>query len=70
MIILHKINGDEFVLNADHIELIEEKPDTTITLANDKIFIVMEKKEEVMKLALVYYYKIHNGERFKESNNS
>ena len=69
MIILHKINGDEFVLNADHIEIIEEKPDTTITLANDKIFIVKEKKEDVMKLAIEYYYKIQNGARFKESNN-
>ena len=63
MIILHKLNGEEFVLNANHIELVEERPDTTITLVNEKIYIVKEKKEEVIKLAVEYYNKIQSPGR-------
>lgn len=66
MIILHKLNGDEFVLNANHIELVEEKPDTTITLINERIYIVKEKKEEVVRLAVEYYDKIQSAERFQK----
>jgi flagellar protein FlbD len=65
MIILHKLNGDEFVLNANHIEIIEEKPDTTITLINDKMYIVKERKEEVLNKAIEYYNKIQSCERLK-----
>ncbi len=36
MITLHKMNGEEFILNANHIETIESRPDTTITLTNEK----------------------------------
>jgi flagellar protein FlbD len=64
MIILHKLNGDEFVLNANHIELIEEKPDTTITLINEKMYIVKERKEEVVRLAIEYNNKIQSYEKF------
>ena len=32
MIKLHRINGEEFLLNSNHIEIVEEKPDTIITL--------------------------------------
>ena len=65
MIILHKLNGAEFVMNANHIEIIEEKPDTTITLINDKMYIVKEKKEEVLNLAIEYYNKIQSYDKFK-----
>jgi flagellar protein FlbD len=65
MIILHKLNGDEFVLNANHIEVIEEKPDTTITLINDKMYIVKERKEEVLNMTIAYYNKIQSYERLK-----
>ncbi len=65
MIVLHKLNGEEFVLNANHIELVEEKPDTTITLINAKMYIVKEKKEDVLKLAIEYYNKIQSCERLQ-----
>ena len=58
MIILHKLNGDEFVLNANNIELIEERPDTTITLTNEKKYLVQESQEEVMAAILKYQRKI------------
>lgn len=58
MIVLHKMNGDEFVLNSHHIEKIEKKPDTTITLTNDKIYIVAEPLEEVLKMIHDYQYSL------------
>lgn len=63
MIVLHKLNGNEFVLNAAHIETVEEKPDTTITLINDKIYLVKEGAGEVINRSIEYYQKIHSLQR-------
>ena len=62
MIALHKINGDEFILNSNIIEIIEEKPDTIITLTNDKKYIVKESMEEVLRHIIEYQSRIlyHN----------
>lgn len=49
MITLTKLNGEEFVLNCDLIEVIMENPDTTILLTNGKHLIVRESKEEVVE---------------------
>lgn len=57
MITLHKMNGDEVILNANHIETIESRPDTTITLVNDKKYIVKETKDEVLSRIYEYYRK-------------
>jgi flagellar protein FlbD len=48
------LNGDEFVLNVHLIETVEERPDTVITLSNDKKYLVKEKILEVIDLALSY----------------
>ena len=37
MIILKKLNGEEFVLNSELIETIMETPDTTILLTKESI---------------------------------
>ena len=48
MITLTKLNGEQFVLNSDLIEVITENPDTTILLTNGKHLLVREKKEQVI----------------------
>jgi len=58
MIILHKINGEEFMLNSDHIETVEERPDTVITLSNDRKYLVMEKIEEITLKVVEFRRKI------------
>ena len=58
MITLHKLNNDEFVLNANIIETIEERPDTTITLTNEKRYIVKERKDDILKQIVAYQRKI------------
>lgn len=50
MIKLHKLNGDEFILNSFHIEVIETRPDTVITLTNDRKYLVKESAEEIIGL--------------------
>ena len=54
MITLTKLNGVAFVLNCDHIETIQESPDTTIHLTNGKLYIVRESMQQVVALTLAY----------------
>lgn len=57
MITLSKLNGEEFVLNCDLIEMIKENPDTTILLTNGKHLIVRESKEEVVERVAAFRRK-------------
>jgi flagellar protein FlbD len=58
MIDLTGMNNKEFTLNADHIEKIEEVPETIITLTNGKKYIVLETLDEVKDLVIRYKNKI------------
>lgn len=61
MIDLTGMNNKEFVLNADHIEKIEEVPETLITLTNGKKYIVLESIDEVKQEIIRYKRKIFTG---------
>lgn len=43
-----RLDGSEFVLNADLIETIEATPDTVITFAHDKKVVVLESPNEIV----------------------
>jgi len=58
MIEVTAMNHQKFILNADHIEKIEEMPETIITLTNGKKYIVLESIEEVKSEVLKYKNKI------------
>jgi flagellar protein FlbD len=47
---LTKLKGEKFALNSDHIETMEETPDTIITLSNGHKYVVREKLREVIFL--------------------
>lgn len=47
MIKLTKMNGHDCLLNHMLIEIIEESPDTCITLSNGNRYIVLESAEEI-----------------------
>jgi len=55
MIELTKWGGDKIILNAWHIEMIEETPDTIIILANGKRYIVKESASEVADKAKRFF---------------
>ena len=54
MIVLQRLRGQEFVLNADLIETVEATPDTQIKLYNGKLYIVRNSVVEVVKKAVEY----------------
>lgn len=58
MIDLTGMNNIEFVLNADHIEKVEEVPETLITLTNGKKYIVLETIDEVKDAVIRYKNRI------------
>ena len=54
MIRVTRLNGREFVLNAEQIKTLEETPDTIVTLVNGEQLVVKEKMTEVVKRAVEY----------------
>ncbi len=58
MIDVTGMNHEHFILNADHIEKIEEVLETIITLTNGRKYIVLESIEEVRQAVIKYKNKI------------
>lgn len=54
MIKLTRMNGEEFVLNAELIQYVESRPDTFVTLTTSERFIVKEPVDEIVKRTLDY----------------
>lgn len=54
MIILTRLNGHRFVVNAEMIRTIEEKPDTIIVLTSGETLMVKETMDEVVAKAIEY----------------
>lgn len=58
MIKLRGLNHKNFYLNTDHIEKIEEVPETLITLTNGKKYIVLEPTKDVIDKIIEFKRKI------------
>jgi len=54
MIRVKKINGEEIVINAELIENVEARPDTTISLTTGNKIIVQDTVSEVIKKVIEY----------------
>ncbi len=54
MISLTRLNGARFVLNADLIRVVEENPDTVITLLGGEHLIVNETMREVVARSIEF----------------
>jgi flagellar protein FlbD len=50
MIMLTRLSGSAFVLNADLIERLDHTPDTVVTLVDGKKYVVAEDMAEVVSL--------------------
>ena len=59
MINLSRLNGEKLMINIDLIELVEETPDTIITLTTGRKILVRESsrhiQEEIVKIRRKYY---------------
>mgnify|MGYP001382700447 CR=1 FL=1 len=54
MIKLTRINGEEFILNAEMIQYVEARPDTIVTLSSKERVIVRESVDEVVRRIIDY----------------
>lgn len=54
MIKLTQLNGEAFILNAELIRYVEQRPDTFITLTCGDRVVVRESMDEVLKRAIEY----------------
>ncbi|SHE94722.1 flagellar protein FlbD [Caldanaerobius fijiensis DSM 17918] len=59
MIKVNRLNGKEFVINADLIECIEATPDTVITLTTGNKYVVQQSLDEVIEMVLNYKRQIN-----------
>lgn len=58
MIRVTGINNKEFILNAEHIEKLEEVPECLITLVNGKKYMVRESSKDVVERVIKYKNRI------------
>ncbi len=65
MIELTKLNDIKFTVNAEVIELVEETPDTVLTLTTGKKIIVKESRQEVSNLVKLYKYEVFSGKNLE-----
>ncbi len=59
MIKLTRLDGEQFVLNADLIRYVERRPDTFITLTSGERIVVAESMDEVVERAVRYQQQKH-----------
>ena len=58
MVELTKINGQKFLVNPELMEIVEETPDTMISLTTGRKIIVKESRQEVKNLVKLYRKEI------------
>lgn len=54
LIKLTRLSGSPFIVNAELIKTVEERPDTTVTLTTGETLIVKESMQEVVARAVEY----------------
>lgn len=58
MIVLTRLSGTAFVLNADLIERLDSTPDTVVTLVDGKKYVVAEPMADVVSMVRDYRAEI------------
>jgi len=61
MILVHRLDGAPFYLNAELVETVEATPDTVIVLVNGHRYIVKEQIEDVIARILTYRRFLFSG---------
>ena len=51
---VHRLDGKEFVINADLIETVESTPDTVISLVSGRKLVVAESVDEVIRRVILF----------------
>jgi len=59
LIKVRRLNGEEYVINADMIETMESTPDTVISLTTGRKLVVQESINELIEKVKDYYRNIN-----------
>lgn len=62
MIKITGLDSKEYIINADHIEKLEQIPESVITLMNGKKYLVKESNEEIVRKVIEYKRKLYNAD--------
>lgn len=58
---VHRLNNQEFLVNCELIEFVEETPNTVISMVSGRKLVVSETSEEVKSLIIEYKRKIFDS---------
>ncbi len=58
MIRVHRLNNQEFLVNCELIEFVEETPNTVISMASGRKLVVSETTQDIRDLIIEYKRKI------------
>lgn len=61
MVEVKGLNGENFLINSNLIEIIEFIPETKITLTTGKYYLVKESKDEIVDKIIKYNQKIYRN---------
>jgi flagellar protein FlbD len=61
MIQLTKLNGNPLVLNSDLVKLVENTPDSVITLVNGEKIVVRESSEQIIERIVEFRRRVLQG---------
>ena len=59
MVILTKLNSQQFTLNTDLIETVEQTPDTVITVTTGNKYVVRETPDEIINKIVAFKRSIY-----------
>ena len=62
MINITGLDSKEFVINSEHIEKLEQIPESVITLTNGHKYLVKESNDEIIRKVIEYKRKIFNSD--------
>jgi flagellar protein FlbD len=54
LIYLTRLNGDKVMVNVDMLEMLEETPDTVVTLTTGKKFVVKESTRQIREQVIAF----------------
>ncbi len=61
MIQVTRLDGKQFVVNADLIETIEATPDTVVSLTTNQKYVVQESVAEIVNRVMRYHQELNMG---------
>ncbi|MCL4515988.1 MAG: flagellar FlbD family protein [Firmicutes bacterium] len=61
MILVTRLDGKQFVVNAELIETIESTPDTVVSLTTHQKYVVQESIQEIVNRVVRYHQELNLG---------